>query len=414
MKKIVVTAVMIATLLILGTGLAYGATGISQWDVDEGLKFCAEYPVNLALNGQQVAFSQKDVPPVIVKETTLIPARALFEKMGGTVTWQDATQSVYVKYDTTEVVLTIGSDKALVNGQLQSLDVPPMIIDDDDDYYGSTMIPVRFTAEALGCTVAWQDSTRSVLVSSPSKQEAPVVYPDDTDDDSDNQNNGQNNNPTTNPDTTNTTWAYEQLNAAAKGKTVFIDIGHGGKDGGSLGHKGQSDQLQEKDVNLPIGVKLNEYLRSAGVNTYLIRSTDIYYTLLERSEKANTAGATIFISIHNNSSETASAKGTEVLYNSKTNAAGATEMDLYGITSKNIAENVQKQLVAELGTNSRGIKNSPEMAVLNKTAMPAIIVEGAFLSNESDLALIRRDDYADRYALAVAKGIIQSMNQAFK
>ncbi|QHI73284.1 N-acetylmuramoyl-L-alanine amidase [Aminipila terrae] len=410
MKKIIVIVAMIITLIALTSGMVYAGTNIAQSDINEGLKFCEAYPVSLALDGQKIAFSQKDVPPVIIKEKTLIPARALFEKMGGKVTWQNDTQTVHVAYDNTEVVLTIGSDKALVNGKTETLDVPALIIDNDGDYYGSTMIPVRFTAEALGCGVAWQDSTRSVLISSPAKVDIPVV---DSNTGNNNQNNNTNNNTNSNPNS-NITWQFEQLNEAAKGKIVAIDMGHGGHDSGSIGHKGQPDQLNEKDVNLPIGLRLNEYLKSAGVSTYMIRESDVYYTLLERAQKANDAGATIFISVHNNSSETSAAHGTEVLYNSKINADGKSEMDLYGIQSKDIAKNVESEMVQSLGTLERGIKNSPEMAVLNKTTMPAIIVEGAFLSNESELSMMRKDDYADKYALGVAKGIVKSLNEAYK
>lgn len=403
MKKIIVTVTMIIMLIAMASGLVYAGTDIAQSDINEGLKFCEEYPVSLNLDGNKIAFSKKDVPPVIVKERTLIPARALFEAMGGKVTWENETQTVHITYDKTEVVLTIGSNKALVNGITKELEVPALIIDNDGDYYGSTMIPVRFTAEALGCGVGW-DASRIVLITSPTKTDIPVV-------DSNTGNNNQNNNVDNN---TNITWKFEQLKEAAKGKIVAIDMGHGGKDSGSIGHKDQSDQLYEKDVNLSVGLKLNEYLKSAGVTTYMIRESDVYYTLLERAQKANDIGATIFVSIHNNSNDSAVPHGTEVLYNSKINAEGKSEMDLYGIQSKSIAKNVESEMVKSLGTYNRGIKSSPEMAVLNKTSMPAIIVEGAFLSNESDLEMMRKADYADNYALGVAKGIIKSLNEAFE
>ncbi|QAT43084.1 N-acetylmuramoyl-L-alanine amidase [Aminipila luticellarii] len=402
MKRILITVTMILMLMAIMSGMAYAGTGITQSDIKEGLKFCEEYPVGLSLDGQRIAFSQSDVPPVIVKERTLIPARALFEKMGGKVTWQNDTQKVYVTYDDTEVVLTIGSNKALVNGKTQNLEVPALIIDNDGDYYGSTMIPVRFTAEALGCEVGWQDSTRSVLISSPVKGEEPVVTEPNE------------NNSTGSDSNTVGSWQFDQLHEAAKGKIVAIDMGHGGKDSGSIGHKGQADELQEKDVNLAVGLKLNEYLKSAGVSTCMIRDSDVYYTLLERAQKANNIGATIFISVHNNSSTAASAHGTEVLYNSKVNGDGENEQQLYGIDSKTIATNIENEMVSILGTTKRGIKNSPEMAVLNKTSMPAIIVEGAFLSNENDLQMMQKEEFADHYALAAAKGIVKSLNDAYK
>lgn len=435
MKKLLVIVTMMIMLIAMAAGLAYAGTDIVQSDIDEGLDFCKDYPVQLALDGKEITFLAKDVPPVIIKERTLIPARALFEAMGGQVAWDNETQSVHVTYDDTEVVLNIGSNQAWVNGEIKELEVPALIIDHDGDYYGSTMIPVRFTAEELGCGVAWEDSTRSVLITSQGK-DIPII---DSITGNDNQNTDADNNPIINPNTNTTTdtaintdtitdtaintdittntavtWQFEQLNEAAKGKIVAIDIGHGGKDSGTIGHEGKTDQIYEKDLNFPTGIKLNEYLKSAGVSTYMIRETDIFYTLLERSQMANDIGATVFVSIHNNASDYATPHGTEVLYNSKKNVDDKSEMELYGIESKNIAKNVQNEMVTSLGTFDRGIKNSPGMAVLNKTSMPAIIVEGAFFSNASDFEMMTKPEYTDNYALAVAKGIIKSLNEAFK
>lgn len=438
MRKIVSIITIIIMLTAMTSGWVYGETsitqpgaggnGITQADINEGLNICKSFPVSLKLDGKQILFESKDVPPVIIKERTLIPARALFEAMGGTVVWENDTQSVHVKYDDTEVVLTIGSNQAWVNGEIKQLELPAMILDPDGDYYGSTMIPVRFTAEALGCTVGWDDPARSVIITSPSKSDGSNGG-NNTGDGSGTDNSGntgdkdQNtNNPNVNDQNTNDSnnggqtgnWQFEQLNEAARGKLVVIDIGHGGKDSGSIGHENKPDQLYEKDVNLKAGLRLNEYLKSAGVSTYMIRETDVYYTLLERAGKANDLGATLFVSVHNNSNESATPHGTEVLYNSKVNAEGKSEMELYGIESKNIAKNVQDEMVKNLGTHNRGIKSSPGMAVLNKTSMPAIIVEGAFLSNENNFAMMKDPGYADKYALSVAKGIVKSLNEAFK
>ncbi|MBN7772837.1 N-acetylmuramoyl-L-alanine amidase [Clostridium aminobutyricum] len=405
MKKIIGILMMVIVLIAMASGLAYAGTKITQSDIDEGLNFCQEYPVRLALDGTEITFGEKDVPPVIIKERTLIPARALFEAMGGIVAWDNNTQSVNIKLDNTVVQLVIGSDVAVVNGVDQPLDVPAMILDPDGDYYGSTMIPVRFTAEALGCEVSWEDSTRSVLATSP-KTEEPVIEP---------------NEPSTEPTDGNTdtptdddSGMLDMIHTAAKDKLVVIDIGHGGKDCGSIGHQGQTDQLYEKDLNLPIGLKLNEYLKSAGVKTLLTRDQDVYLTLDERTTIANNNGATLFVSVHNNSNESSTPHGTEVLYNSKVNAEGKTENDLYGIASKTIAANVQDEMVSICGTYDRGERSSPSLYVLKHTVMPAIIVEGAFLSNESDLKMLRTSEFIDNYAYAVAKGIIKSLNDAYK
>ena len=408
MKKITGILMMVIVLIAMASGLAYADSGITQADINEGLKFCQEYPVRLALDGTEIKFGVKDVPPVIIKGRTLIPARALFEAMGGTVNWDNDTQSVNIKVNDSIVQLVIGSDVATVNGVDKKLEVPAMIIDPDGDYYGSTMIPVRFTAESIGCGVSWEDATRSVLATSP-KIETPVVTDPAI------------NVPVTNPTDSTSGSAIidhsrtlDTLNAAAQDKLVFIDIGHGGKDCGSIGHKGQATEYYEKDFNLPVGVKLNEYLKSAGVKTVLIRDTDIYYTLDERTTKANESGATIFVSIHNNANDSATPHGTEVLYNSKVNEEGKTELDLYGIESKAIAATVQDEMVSFCGTYDRGERSSPSLYVLKHTVMPAIIVEGAFLTNDSDLEMMKTNEFIDNYAFAVAKGIIKSLNAAYQ
>lgn len=426
MKRGLKLLIMTIMLVAMACGAAYADSGITEKDIQEGLDFCAEYPVNLIYNGQVIEFAQKDVPPVIVKERTLIPARALFEAMGGTVTWDNDKQQVTVSYDSTTVKLTIGSDQALVNGVVQKLDVPALIIDHDGDYYGSTMIPARFTAESLGCTVSWEDPTRSVVVLPPAKSETT----DKEDEKTENENTSDSSASTeteeeptyfiedfnvSNKSSTGLVWAYEQLNEAAKDKLVAIDIGHGGKDVGAIGHKGQSDQLYEKDVNLATGLKLAEYLRSAGVNTLLIRDDDTFVALLERGKIANDVKADLVVSVHNNSNVSASPNGTEVHYYSKVDENGNTENDLYGLASKNLAQNIQTEMIKALGTNDRGIKESPALAVLNKTKMPAVIIEGAFISNESDFTLMKNiESYSDKYALAAAKGIIKTLNAAFK
>ncbi|MGP1569774.1 MAG: N-acetylmuramoyl-L-alanine amidase family protein, partial [Eubacteriales bacterium] len=193
-----------------------------------------------------------------------------------------------------------------------------------------------------------------------------------------------------------------------------IDIGHGGKDRGAVGHENQPDQLLEKDANFSVGLKLYQNLSKAGAKVYLTRDKDIYYTLKERAYMANGINATIFVSIHNNSTVSAKPNGTETIYNTKLNKEGKSEMELYGIASKDIAKNVQKEMVAALGTFDRGTKNRPELGVVRRTKMPAIIVEGAFLSNEEDFAKMKQPDFAEKYARAVAQGIIKSMNEAYK
>ncbi len=101
---------------------------------------------------------QTDVPPTIVQGRTLVPLRAIFEALGADVEWDGSTQTVIGVKDTTEVKLTIGNTRATVNGNAMILDVPATIIN------GRTLVPARFIAESIGCSVDWNSNTRTAII----------------------------------------------------------------------------------------------------------------------------------------------------------------------------------------------------------------------------------------------------------
>lgn len=191
------------------------------------------------------------------------------------------------------------------------------------------------------------------------------------------------------------------------GKLIVIDPGHGGRDPGSQGKRNGVSVLDEKVINLDVAEKLNQKLKAAGANTYMLREDDSYISLYERPELANGSNGDLYISIHNNSyKENPNVNGTEVFYYAKSNESN------YGISSAYLAKTVQKELIAALKTSNRGAKSEPAYAVLNKTLMPAIIIEGAFLSNEANLEYMLTDDFREKYAYAVAKATIQVLNES--
>ncbi len=120
--------------------------------------------VNLVINNEQVS---ADVMPFIQNDRTLVPARAVFEALGGTVNWDPINYTVTVEYETTVVILKINDTAAMVNSKEKTLDVPATIKN------GRTMIPVRFVAEELGFLVEWIPSTRTVTITSPERPEKP-------------------------------------------------------------------------------------------------------------------------------------------------------------------------------------------------------------------------------------------------
>lgn len=114
-------------------------------------KYSAE-EVFVAINGNKLTGLK--MPPIVLNNFTLVPAREVFEAMGATVEWKKDLEQVYVKYNDKLVVIPIGSTKAYVNGQATTMQTAAKIINN------KTMIPLRFVATSLGMQVSWDTKTR--------------------------------------------------------------------------------------------------------------------------------------------------------------------------------------------------------------------------------------------------------------
>ena len=101
-------------------------------------------------------------PPVIVDDFTFVPARDVFEALGGLVDWNETMQLVYIAYGGNLIILQINNSVAHLNYTPIIMDIAPQIINE------RTMIPVRFPAESLGFLVDWDPDTRTVFVDTPS------------------------------------------------------------------------------------------------------------------------------------------------------------------------------------------------------------------------------------------------------
>ncbi len=135
---------------------AFGAMVDMQLFYDGTMHHYQAEEVHITVNGE--ALTGLDMPPVIVNDRTLVPVRAIFEKLGAEVVWNAASQEVYVTLDNQLEVLKIDSSTGLINGLEFTMDVPAKIIND------RTMIPARAALEAFSCTVGWDDATRTVSV----------------------------------------------------------------------------------------------------------------------------------------------------------------------------------------------------------------------------------------------------------
>ena len=107
------------------------------------------------LNGETKTM---DVAPIIRNERTMLPVRYVAEALGAEIGWDGATSTATLKTADTEIVITVGATTATVNGQAVTLDSPAFIEND------RTYMPVRFVAENLGGTVAWDGATSTATI----------------------------------------------------------------------------------------------------------------------------------------------------------------------------------------------------------------------------------------------------------
>ncbi len=115
----------------------------------------ADSDLTLKLDGNIL---ETDVPPVIVNDRTMVPFRAIFEALGISVNWSAALRKVYATADDVTVILTVDSEKMIVNDKIITLEASPFIMND------RVLVPVRAVCEALSCTVDWDAQTRTVIV----------------------------------------------------------------------------------------------------------------------------------------------------------------------------------------------------------------------------------------------------------
>lgn len=186
---------------------------------------------------------------------------------------------------------------------------------------------------------------------------------------------------------------------------VIIDAGHGGFDGGAVA----DDGTIEKDINLKISDTLSELLRISGYEVIRTRDSDNSTEdnsedkissrkksdLKNRLEIMKKYPDAVFVSIHLNKFTTSSAKGSQVFYSPKTE-----DSDVLG-------ENIQSAIIKMLQPeNERVIKKGNSSTYLLKNALiPAVIVECGFLSNKSELELLKNEDYQNKMAFSIFCGI---------
>ncbi len=131
----------------------------------QNISIFAQKEISLYLDGEKIECNPS---PVIINDRTMIPARALFEKMGATVSWDGDKRKVGVICGETEIEMIIDKSTAKVNKKEVTLDSPAVIIN------GRTLIPLRFVGESIGAKVSWDGEERKVLIETKEK-DPPII-----------------------------------------------------------------------------------------------------------------------------------------------------------------------------------------------------------------------------------------------
>ena len=207
----------------------------------------------------------------------------------------------------------------------------------------------------------------------------------------------------------------KKANAVAQfgNKTIIIDAGHGGEDGGAVA----LDGTLEKDINLKIAKKLNSLFSEAGFSTVMTRSEDkaIYKEtnekktlrrkkledLKNRLSMANSNENNVFISIHQNKFTDPGYSGTQIFYSSL-------EEDSEYL-ARCIKESIKEKLQPDNKRENK--KAGKEIFLLSNIKVPAVIVECGFLSNVEECRKLNTEEYQKDIALCIFEGVKKFLSE---
>ena len=216
---------------------------------------------------------------------------------------------------------------------------------------------------------------------------------------------------------------------------IVIDPGHGGHDTGTIGPNG----LEEKELVLDVSKRLGKLLASRlGAQVIYTRADDTFVPLETRTAIANQEGADLFVSVHANSSRDSDARGVETYYLNFTSSPEALEVaarenavseksihELQDLVkkialkekieeSREFAVDVDRSLHSGLaaknaGVRDRGVKKAPFIVLIGAN-MPSILAEISFLSNPGDERRLKTNEYRQRIAESLYRGIAKYVN----
>lgn len=202
------------------------------------------------------------------------------------------------------------------------------------------------------------------------------------------------------------TKTWSDWNLPLSGKTIALDAGHGGPDGGAESKEG----VVEKDINLAITLHLRDYLQQAGALVIMTRETDTDlaqpgtkgYSKRKTQDLHNRAAlidensADLFLSVHLNSIPSQKWRGAQTFYYSN------------NPSNPNLAALIQLELKKNLENTDRVAKPADKTVYLLKTLkIPSALVEVGFLSNPEEARLLASEKYQKMVAASIYQGILR-------
>lgn len=204
-----------------------------------------------------------------------------------------------------------------------------------------------------------------------------------------------------------TTW--EAWSLPLSGKTIVLDPGHGGPDGGAQG----KDQTNEKEISLLVSKKIRDYLQQVGALVYMTREDDTDLAakntkglsrrksedIRNRLSFIHDKSPDLFVTIHLNAIPSSRWSGAQSFYYPKFDE------------SRHLAKMIQSEITRNLENTERSALAINGVYLLKYAEVPSTLVEIGFLSNEEERELLKQDEYQLKMAGSIYNGILRYLTE---
>ena len=368
------------------------------------------------IGSNSAIISASDPAPKIINDKTMIPVRFVAEEFGFNVEWKNDTRSVIITspdnekvgLNTVDLSLDADADRifvsldAFVNPNVFKMENPSRIV---IDIYGTdaTFRDGSITEDGLAVKAvrySQHDDRFRVVADLKAEADFEVLKLRDGVEISIFRTGDEFTNAPYEEESEDITIDEDATIANPDNNFIIIlDPGHGGADPGATYPVGvQNPTVKEKDITLAISLKIKENLENEGIKVLMTRDGDTYPTLKERVEFANSSEADLYVSVHINAMDNKDEiDGAQVYYHRDS------------VFGKKLAKIVYDRIIDYTGLTERSIQEGSSLYVIKNTAMPAILTETGFMTNEGDRKYINTEEGRTEIANAISDGILEAL-----